>query len=676
MFNRWLIYNRGILCASSLLAMAFPVWALQDNPDDYFNLSLEDLSQITLVSASEFNESLLTVASSVSYINESQWQKMSVRRSRDVLGHLPGVQVVYQALGTQSIHIRGYTNTSTRGHSTLIDGVPVNSFAFNTSNYQISDVNLGVLQSMEVIRGPVSVQYGSDAFHGALALHTYSAQEDETQVSSNLASNGFYNGSVRHTTKLSKHYFNASFDVLRQADQNIDFDWSDATSGESGRGQWGYEDESSLGLIKWGSDNNQGWAYELGLYLKDETRKDFPGYGRFFSTVLKERNLYDTDSNFQMLRGQVSHSIFNEVDVSLQLFYWRSELDDHRWFSYTQQREWSKDEFRSGAKLTFKKHHKNLHTRWSLSLEKDHAKITRANGITRDDSGVIISDVPENYDGFTRDMDSISLQGETEVLNQKVVLHYGARFDNLDASGDQFSPRLGLVYLPTEVSSFKLLYGKGFRASSAGERGGFGSTVKGNPELDPETIDTYELLFVHLGETFSSELVFFHSDWKNSIINIPSSDVNFFREYVNQGENEAQGLEASITYQQDKFNSDVSASFVESKNEDSGQQYVVFPRRIFNVGLGYEWPKYKMELYWLNRIEDGSHENSSAASRELKTFWQSDMHVSFRQSSVLKWRLDVVNMFDRNNELPSTFFVENGLPGETFSMLVGVEYKL
>ena len=651
-------------------------WAQSGEVEDLFELSLEDLAQIIIYSASEFDESPLTVASTVSYISESQWQKMSVRRSREIMGHLPGVQVAYQVVATQAIHIRGFTTASTRGHATLLDGVPINSFAFNNAYYQISDVNLNALQNIEVIRGPVSVQYGSDAFHGAVAMRTYSTDGDDTQVSASLASNQFFNGSIRHGQQLKRHYMSVSFDVLKQQDQKVDYDWSDATSGDSGTGQWGYEEESYLGIVKWGHKDKTNLSYEVALYVKDENRENYPGYGQFFGTVLKDRNLYDAKSEFNMVRSEFSLPMDNDLSLNLMVFYWQSKVDDHRWFSFQQQRLWSKHENRNGAKLTLKQHQKNWHTRWSLAVETDYAKITRAQNVIQDELGNVSSDITENYDGFSRQIDSLSAQATTDLWQESVQLHYGLRFDYFAASGDQFSPRLGLVYLPTAFNAFKLLYGKGFRASSAGERAGFGNQIKGTPDLDPETIDTYELVYMYQGAAVNTELVLFHSDWKNSIISVDSGDPNFAKEYTNQGENESEGVEASLKYHKQVFSVDLSASFVRSENQASGQEYVVFPRRIFNIGLGYELPKYNAEIYLINRIEDDAHENTAASSKALSTFWQSDLHIGYWQSKQFQWKLDVRNLFDRDNKLPSTLAVENALPGEGFSILIGLTYHL
>jgi len=76
------------------------------------------------------------------------------------------------------------------------------------------------------------------------------------------------------------------------------------------------------------------------------------------------------------------------------------------------------------------------------------------------------------------------------------TLTSGLRFDDYDDFGSTVNPRLALVWETRYDLSTKLLYGRGFRAPSFTEQYYQANPVfKGNPDLDPETINTYELHF-------------------------------------------------------------------------------------------------------------------------------------------------------------------------------------
>ena len=136
-----------------------------------FDLSFEELMQVSAYSASFFEHDLLTVGSSVSVIERADWERKGARRTLDAIAQEPAVMLLPSINGLNVIAIRGYGGAeSARGIATLIDGVPMNGPNFGTGQYVVQNVSLGVLDRIEVIRGPGSALYGSDAFHGVLSL--------------------------------------------------------------------------------------------------------------------------------------------------------------------------------------------------------------------------------------------------------------------------------------------------------------------------------------------------------------------------------------------------------------------------------------------------------------------------------------------------------------------------
>lgn len=70
----------------------------------------------------------------------------------------------------------------------------------------------------------------------------------------------------------------------------------------------------------------------------------------------------------------------------------------------------------------------------------------------------------------------------------------GVRYDEYDDFGDTLNPRLALVWETRYDLTTKLMYGRAFRAPSFSEQYYQANPVfQGNPGLDPETVDTYEV---------------------------------------------------------------------------------------------------------------------------------------------------------------------------------------
>ena len=82
----------------------------------------------------------------------------------------------------------------------------------------------------------------------------------------------------------------------------------------------------------------------------------------------------------------------------------------------------------------------------------------------------------------------------TNTISEDLIFNAGVRYDEYGYFGGTTNPRLALIYNPFEKTTFKLIYGSAFRPPNDFELYyGDGITQKGNPDLKPETITTYEM---------------------------------------------------------------------------------------------------------------------------------------------------------------------------------------
>ena len=87
----------------------------------------------------------------------------------------------------------------------------------------------------------------------------------------------------------------------------------------------------------------------------------------------------------------------------------------------------------------------------------------------------------------------VFLQDEYRALSNLTIV-VGARYDGYECFGSTINPRLAFVWQAGLTTTFKLLYGRAFRVPNASELylSDGGLSLKSNPDLEPETIDTYE----------------------------------------------------------------------------------------------------------------------------------------------------------------------------------------
>jgi iron complex outermembrane receptor protein len=150
-----------------------------------------------------------------------------------------------------------------------------------------------------------------------------------------------------------------------------------------------------------------------------------------------------------------------------------------------------------------------------------------------------------------RSSNSVGLYAEDEIrLPWHFTLNAGVRLDHDTDAGTNVSPRLALNYKPTDTDTFKLLYGRAYRAPNAYERyytlPGPGGQL-GNTSLKPERIATTEFVYERtLGENARATVSLFRYDVRDLISETPDPSGVFIFENVNHAT--AHGVE--LAYEQ------------------------------------------------------------------------------------------------------------------------------
>jgi outer membrane cobalamin receptor len=167
-------------------------------PDDLLAMSIEELSNIDVSASSLLPATLLSAASSITSVMPQEWERIGARRTWDALSSTPGVVVMPHSNGNQVMPIRGYERlTSFTGVAVTLDGVPLTDLYRSSPQYSFPGINLGVLAQIQLIQGPGSALYGSDAFHGLLALRTHGGEEADRQGSVTAGHHGYYEAAAR-----------------------------------------------------------------------------------------------------------------------------------------------------------------------------------------------------------------------------------------------------------------------------------------------------------------------------------------------------------------------------------------------------------------------------------------------------------------------------------------------
>ena len=123
----------------------------------------------TVVTASRYEQPLIDLVADVSVIDRDQLDQSGATGLADVLARLPGLEMSRSGGigGTTSLYIRG---SETRFAAIYVDGVRVDSQATGGAPWE--SLPIGQVDRIEVLRGPASAVYGSDALGGVVQIFT------------------------------------------------------------------------------------------------------------------------------------------------------------------------------------------------------------------------------------------------------------------------------------------------------------------------------------------------------------------------------------------------------------------------------------------------------------------------------------------------------------------------
>ncbi len=679
----------------------------KENISDLFLLSIEDLMNIKVTVASTFLEPDLLVGSSVARINPDHWKRLGARRMTEALINQTALMIIPATAGYNSMFIRGYA-ADTSGLITMIDGVPVVSSRIGASKFT-EKFGLGTLNYIELIKGPGSAIYGSDAFHGVVSYETFSSDEDYYYAeaagaypfygdASMKVSHGLADDRVRidMATSLSGQdalnlkypYKHGSYDPF----PGTPHDYHPGQVPGEGTGSRENKDQTQSGVFKLTLIPEKRTRIRLGTYIARNKFEGFPGLSTLIGN-LKERDTGSLDSLFLMGTGNLSYRYDNDITLETSGYYWWSEeamtlmVDEFGTFTHL-----VADEYRAGLKLTIKQPDNAMGLQWFLAyafstMKIDSAESTGYNAVLN--QFTVHHD--ELYAGFSRDIHSLFGQIKYGLIKDRLYLLMGSRLDNYSDFGNQVTPRGGLIYLPIDELSVKALYGRGFMAADGRELRGIKNFSKGDKDLKPEEINVYELIVMYHHERLKATVNGFYSLWKDGIIGKAAFDLfpEYLSKFVNEGKNESYGGEFNLLYSLNPFAIELGFSYVKSSalnvadpEDPSGtidQAYVAFPEYFINVGLYYSIEPWAVNVYLNNRfyfnMKETHYSRNHPNPNDLPSYWRTDLNVSKVIAERAEVILDVRNLFDQENQVPSFAGSTDGIEEPGISVLLRLSYE-
>ncbi len=501
---------------------------------------------IPVYAASKHQQSTKEAPSLVTIVTADEIQRYGYRNLGDLLRSVPGFYVSLNRGSAGYVGTRGLNRTTDYGARFLlqVDGHRLTEPVYGTlPNQQDFPLDLDLIERVEIVRGPGSSLYGSNAFFGIvnvitrrgkdingveMALSTGSLSTNSVRLSYGKETEGgtelLLSGTLYGSSGNSDLYFS-------------DFDYPAAGIDGHARGIDADHAGSFFGRV-----SHKGLRLTAG---HADRKKQIPS-GRFEaifgdpnSTNWEKRTFavadysYTLPSNWEIVaRGSFDHYIYKgnipQLSPEEQAIDYKTDIDAR----------WLRGEVQ--ASHTFAGRHRvtaggEYHSLYDLNAHLSY----EIEGHHLDDR--YKTDV--RFASF-----GLFLQDEFR-LRDNLLINMGIRLDDYDSFGETINPRLGVIYSPWERTTFKLLYGRAFRAPVLSEM--FYQSADDprniNPFLDPEKITAYEGIWEQRLTPWLQTTV---SVYRNEISDIiefsPYADTVGSYIYTNMGETTVKGVEAIV----------------------------------------------------------------------------------------------------------------------------------
>lgn len=533
-------------------------------------------------SASKNEQKVTEAPSSVSVITADEIKKYGYRNFAEILQSIRGFQTTYDRnyhyVGVRGFGIPGDFNTRIL---VLIDGHRIND---NIQGQVLIGtafpLDIDLIDRIEVVRGPGSSLYGSNAFFAVINVITRRGRDLKGFETSGEAGsfesyktrfsygNRFQNG--LEMILSGSHYDSEGHDRLFFRE----FDSPDTNNGIAEDRDYN-RFNSFFGAFSFHDFTLQG------DYHSD--KKGVPTAS--YETVFNENEFTIDDTSWVDLKYE--HVYGDQLDVLARISYNNYHLQGdypNKWDPPYPPVVVNRDKFTGRwvrGEVQFSKTFMEVH-KGTVGLEYQYNLQQDQLNYDVDIAGSINLDDRRNSQQW-----AVFLQDEFPIID-KLTFNLGVRLDYYDTFGGSINPRSALIYNPFEQTTFKMVYGRAFRAPTEYElyyNDGY-VTQKPNPDLKPETIDTYELIYEqYMGKHYRGTIVGFYNSI-HDLIALKTDTADLLTVYDNLNNVRAMGMEFEM---EGKWTGGhegrVSYTFQETENKETGKTVVNSPENMVKLNF-------------------------------------------------------------------------------------------
>ena len=543
--------------------------------EQLYEMNLDQLINLEVSVASINSESILETPAIVSSYNAEDLEKTGLRSLREMLSFIPGLSLQSSNNPTDSIMVRGVSETFNQKILLLIDDVPY--WGSSHSQIPLLGIPLEAIERIEVIRGPGAVIYGTNASAGVIKVVTKDASADNSLA--------FRAGSHKHnnTGGYYSHSFSDSVD-LSLAFEIQDEDGYKGYFENSVKVPYLPADQETSGTIREKMDMKSILAKlrvdNLNLMAQVFESHETGALGAAPTHPIKpaeaENNGYIVHADYSwflkkaMVKAYTDYNVSNfesyEKDflpgVERLVQFDNSGRDNYRW--------------RSGLTINY-----NFSDSLSGFLGSEYEY--RSVG----DYDLFIGEVPVLRQLEEENMDEVSVFGQVDYKVNDFRFLLGARYTDNENAGTAITPRASIIYSIDQFQSIKLLYSEGFNSPNFIQTSVDLPFLGGKKDLSAEIVKTFDIAYTYANNNNLFVLNAYRLEAKDFITRVSGATRPT---YDNSGAFTRHGLELDLQHRQGDLTGFINAAYIvegNSKDSDDPEAYHA-PRFTGNIAIHYD----------------------------------------------------------------------------------------
>ena len=599
-----------------------------------------------VVTATRTEQDVADTPMAVEVITAEQIEQKGATTLRQVLGGALNVQLIQTSNhGRSTVGIRGMSAQHTL---ILIDGKRSSGETgmSATNTYDIDRIRLEDVERIEILRGPASSLYGSDAMGGVINIITKNPQKQQWQMTLedgvfSRGSNAYKNWSLRYDSGKTGS-FSWSLSAAAKDEQALISEKADNMSLNMYGTRWPI---NFKGI--WDLAPGRRLVFDID-YLKEDLE-------RLNST----RYIY---KNSRLDYSVAYEAKYAKGDYQIRLY--QSILD----------RDYDSRNIKTGVLSSFdviRRTTSVAEAKSTFEWGKDHL-MTVGGEIRKDE--IRGTRLKTGLDSYTIYREGKSATGSTGSLNYgafylqdewkvspKLLVIPSLRFDGSDKFDSAISPKLGVTYTLDANNRLKFVYGHGYKTPTPTEL--YQSFVmgtsywQGNPDVKPERSQSVEVAWEWNKANQSTRVGFFHNKLQDMI--------EYYRPgrtymgmpvytYRNLASATLQGVEAEYRWKLNKYlNLGLNYSYLSAINDATGARLEDRPNHTIGSSITYTDEKngFSADLSgsWLIGLIDTNEAISSTQYREKSyALWNLMLNKKLNANTSIYAGID--NIFNYKDE--------------------------